>query len=440
MSAARFDERLGTRGYDEVPWNAPLSAETLLAAFQRLHHSLSGGPTAAICISSFMHSFLVVRSDGSAATPVHTWMDAASAASVDFIRDAIRSSGGPGFHERTGCHYHPMFPAFKLADPALAGRGTEDRIVSPKTFLVEALTGECVEDYGMASASGLLNIHSAAWDDDLLQATSLTARNLPRLSNHDAIAGKTASGTVVVNGSGDGFMASLGSGCSSPNRIAITLGTSAAARQMVRSPFLDPTAGTFCYRADSKDDFLLGCASSNGGNVLDWARREFGTIHPGFVPTRDIPVFLPWLHGERSLEWNANLRPVWHGRRPDHTPEELQRSALEGVLFNLAQYVEVIERGSGIPSQQIVLSGNGFLDVFAAPVLSALLSAEILLPAASGLGTLRGTAVCAWRALGYDATPAIERLLNEAPRSVALRYPGLEDRFARFKQLRQTGN
>jgi len=383
-----------------------------------------------MAISSFMHSFLVVDSGGNSKTPVHTWMDGASPDAIAVVRHAI----GTEFHSRTGCHYHSMFPVFKLASMQLAAG---DRVISPKTLLVDSLTGECVEDYGMASASGLLNIHSTTWDSDILHAANLTPTNLPKLMERDAIAGKTASGIPVVNGSGDGFMANIGSGCESSNRIAITLGTSAAVRQTVQTPSLDPSAGTFCYRATSGNAFLLGCASSNGGNVLDWARREFGEADPKFLPKREIPVFLPWLNGERSLEWNFDLRPQWHGRTSDHTSAELERSVMEGVLFNLAQYVEVIEKSSGVRASEIVLSGNGFLYPGAAPVLSALVSRDTLQPESSGLGTLRGTAVCAWRALGYDATPAIERLLRDAVCVAPVRDPGLEERFARFKQLRR---
>jgi len=232
-------------------------------------------------------------------------------------------------------------------------------------------------------------------------------------------------------------MANIGSACESANRIAITLGTSAAVRQMVQTPSLDRFAGTFCYRANSGNAFLLGCASSNGGNVLDWARQEFGAPAADFVPERELPVFLPWLNGERSLEWDAALRPQWHGRTSNHTSAELQRAVMEGVLFNLAQYAEVIERCSGVRAKQIILSGNGFLDPAAAPILAALLARETLQPDASGLGTLRGAAVCAWRALGYDATPALERLLQNAVCVAPVRDSGLAERFARFKQLRQ---
>ena len=51
----------------------------------------------------------------------------------------------------------------------------------------------------------------------------------------------------------------------------MTLGTSAVARQSLTKPALDLLAGTFCYRA-AEDAYILGCAGSNGGNVLDWGR------------------------------------------------------------------------------------------------------------------------------------------------------------------------
>ena len=60
------------------------------------------------------------------------------------------------------------------------------------------------------------------------------------------------SGTTLVAGSGDGFLANAGSGCTTPNRMAVTLGTSGVARQMVPRPALNASAGTFCYRASLK--------------------------------------------------------------------------------------------------------------------------------------------------------------------------------------------
>jgi sugar (pentulose or hexulose) kinase len=170
--------------------------------------------------------------------------------------------------------------------------------------------------------------------------------------------------------------------------------------------------------------------------VLDWARSIGAESEQR--PNRDIPIFLPWLNGERSLEWNPELKPVWHGRRSNHSPNQLRRAITEGVVFNLSQYVEVIEKVSGIRAGQMVFSGNGFLDAAVAPMLAALLNRDARQPKAAGYGTLRGAAVTAWRALGHDAVPEIERMLLRTEPVKPMDDEFLQERFLRFKELRNS--
>ena len=166
--------------------------------------------------------------------------------------------------------------------------------------------------------------------------------------------------------------ATLGSGCERSDRIAITLGTSASVRRIVEHPVLDEGAGTFCYRADEKT-FLLGCASNNGGNVLDWGRAVFGRLPAAAADGHDLPVFIPLLNGERSPEWDPTLRASWHGVSSTHTAEHLAQAVVDGVVFNLAHYAAIVERTSGVPTRQAILSGNGFLLPGAVQALAALL-------------------------------------------------------------------
>jgi sugar (pentulose or hexulose) kinase len=142
------------------------------------------------------------------------------------------------------------------------------------------------------------------------------------------------------------------------------------------------------------------------------------------------------MNGERSLEWDPGLRATWHGRTARHTAPDLARAAAEGVLFNLAQYVEVIERESGVVGGQVVLSGNGFLDPQLAPLLASLLGRELRQPADAGLATLRGAAVCAWEALGHDPSPALEPMIESAAVVKPIVDDALLRRFEKFKALR----
>ena len=448
VRGARFNEQLEVLALHEAPWDlhrdaeghATLSVYDIECAVSEVGRALSNrSSTAAVSIGCFMHSFLVLSSCCAALTPVFTWLDTTGPKGID----AVRRKLGSRFHERTGCHYHPMFPVFKLAARP-PGRG--NRVGSPKAWLAWELTGSFVEDFGMASASGLLEVRGGRWDPELLGIAGMELQDCPEVVDPHAVVGTITEagaerfgmfpGTTLISGSGDGFLANIGSGCTTPRRMAVTLGTSGVARQMVLQPSLNADAGTFCYRASS-GAFLLGCASSNGGNVLEWARSEFGPFEKRLAAGNDIPIFLPWINGERSLEWNSELRPSWHGRKQSHSPADLSRAVAEGVLFNITQYVETIERESGVTAEEIVLSGNGFREPLLAPLLATLLRRELLRPDAAGLGSLRGAAVCAWRGLGHDVSPALEALLSGAERVKARKDAALLDRFERFKELRR---
>jgi gluconokinase len=448
VRGARFDERLRVSALHSSPWNlqrdqegrATLSVYDVECAFLEVAHALAG-PTApaAASIACFMHSYLVLSSCCAALTPVFTWMDTSEREGVERIQRHL----GHRFHERTGCHYYPMFPVFKLAaNPP--GRG--NRVGSPKSWLAWELTGEFVEDYGMASASGLLNVQSGTWDAELVRLVDLDVEDLPRVVDPFAMVGTVSdagalrfgipAGTKLVSGSGDGFVANIGSGCTTPRQTAVTLGTSGAVRQMLSSPVLDPAAGTFCYRASS-DNFLLGCATNNGGNVLEWARETFAETLPDVADGVALPIFLPFLNGERSVEWNPDLHEAWFGRLETHTTKELARAVTEGVVFNLAQYVEIVERQSGSVARDVVLSGNGFQDGSIARLLASLLGRDLAMPKSAGLATLRGAAIYAWQALGHDVRDDLQKYLDDAPRVCCEKDAALLERFAKFKHLRR---
>src|SRR5262245_1994830 len=248
VRGARFNEQVDLLALHDVPWSlhrdvegrATLSVYDIECAFSESAGELCrDSAPAAVSIGCFMHSFLVLSSCCAALTPVYTWLDTTGPEGID----AVRTKLGVRFHERTGCHYHPMFPVFKLA---LNPPGRGNRVGSPKAWLSWELTGSFSEDYGMASASGLLNVQSAEWDVELLRLAGLEVTDVPMLVPPDAMVGTVTqagssrfgipAGTKLISGSGDGFLANAGSACTTPQRMAVTLGTSAAARQLVPKP------------------------------------------------------------------------------------------------------------------------------------------------------------------------------------------------------------
>jgi len=421
---------------------AALSFETIRKQFVQVTGMLGTIESVeAVCVGSFMHNCVLLDERDEAVTPVFTWLDQQGERGVEYVRRRF----GDDFSRRTGCRFHPMFPVFKLAALYLENSKVLQqarRVVSIKTLLLHHLAGVWIEDHGMASASGLCNISDGQWDTVLLDLIGLNRDYMAPVSSRTQIVGRVTTGgakrfgilegALVVNGSGDGFLANIGSDCEVPSRISVTLGTSAVVRQALPRPVLDSLSGTFCYRAD-ENVYILGCAGSNGGNVLDWGRSIFGNLEA--EAAQDIPIFIPLLHGERSPEWNPRLRGSWHGLSAAHTAADLKRSVLEGVIFNLAYFVEIVQQTSAQPASEVVLSGNEFLHPAGPSIFAAVAGVPVWIPSRPGLASLRGAAICALRAIGAPVPPPL-RVVQVPP----LQDGAVVERYRRYKQLRANVN
>ncbi len=382
------------------------------------------GPTpAAIVLTSMMHTLLVTDLDGSPRGPVRTWRDRAH--TVDPSRWALDPRA---YRERTGCYLHPSFPATKLM--ALRRKRSEElrepfRLESIKGHVHWILTGERIEDLSTASASGLVDLDTGFWDLPTLDALELDLANLPAIVDPAVVAGtvrpRAADRTglpedlPVVAGLGDGFAATLGSAGARAGHLAVTMGTTSSVRTVRTSPHREMD-GTFCYRF-GRERFLTGCASSNGGNLFDWARTTFDVREISLGPRESdtVPLFLPFLEGERSPFWDAGLEPRWVDVERARTVEDLAAAVVESAVFGIRLATTRVEHVEGSISSA-VLSGNAFRDHRVGDFLADLVDFPIFAPAAPGEATLRGAARIAFETLGVDTEGAIEAMLEQAAR------------------------
>ena len=434
-SAWRFDE--DTNGAATL---APSVVRQALVTIVRACLAEGQRPNA-LALSSMMHTLLVTDREGNPETPIFTWLDSRGADQARLMMETL----GTDYESRTGTRVHPSFPSIKLGwlkmtQPGLFAR--EYRIASMRSYVQWLLTGEWSEDTSSASAAGLLNLESGDWDRGYLEHVGIPPESLPKLIAIDDVAGPVSSeggkllglpeGVPVIAGGGDGFLASLGSGCEQADRTAITIGTTAAVRKIVPTARPDPAAGSFCYRLDNR--FLVGCASNNGGNVLEWGRQNFGDfpVDPNGTD-EDIPIFLPFLYGERSPFWNPRQSSRWIGRRDDHSREELAQAVIEGLAFHLAVYADIVDRSTHVASTLFVLSGNGSRHSGLRAVLASVLRAPLVLPENPGMATLRGAARCAFSSLGVDTSAAIARIVQGARTVDSRSDPGLPQRLDRFR-------
>jgi gluconokinase len=289
-----------------------------------------------------------------------TWADQRAVPQANTLRGQVDTQA---LYQRTGCPLQSLYHIPKIRwwvdeMPRLAQRA--EGFVALKDWVLYQLTGKWVADVGVASATGLLNIHDFIWDEEALSLAGINPDRIPALITPSAMvgeitAGATAfSGVPVMAGSGDGGLANLGTGAHSHGQCVISAGTSGAVRLIVNQPWFDPQERTWCY-ALMEGSWYAGGAINNAGLALQWVREQFYpdlSADQGyrkiFEDASAVPIgvnglrLLPYFTGERNPHWNPSARALVYGLRLEHTRAHIARAVLEGVAFCLADVWEVL--------------------------------------------------------------------------------------------------
>jgi gluconokinase len=294
-----------------------------------------------LAVSCFWHSLVPVDGHDRPLTPVLTWRDVAGSP-PPLDPDA--------YHRRTGCFLHPAFWPAKLT--RLAAEGIDAaRYLSFGDYLLLHLAGEVRTSVSTASGTGLYDPNRLDWDEETLTALGLGRDRLPPVSD-DPVAG-------VWPPVGDGACSNLGTGCVTPDRAAVMVGTSAAARVLRTERSVEPRPGLFLYRLDG-GRFCEGGALSDGGNLHAWLLRTLAGVDTAGIADRPPAAqgvrFLPFLGGERSLGWDPDRRGAIEGLTFATTAADIAQAALEGVCYQLADVLDAI---GGVTS--VVATGAGLL-------------------------------------------------------------------------------
>jgi gluconokinase len=179
-----------------------------------------------------------------------------------------------------------------------------------------------------------------------------------------------------------------------------------AARITVDTPTLDHLGRTWCYYLAPKA-WVVGGAINNAGLTLQWVRQnwlhgmsfdEVEKLAAGTQAGSEGLMFMPFLTGERSPNWNSNIRATLIGLDLAHGQGHFARAAMEGVSYRIKSVYEPIQEIAGkVTSLRI---GGGFM---ASPTWVQIL-ANVLNQPLEALGEPQGSAfgavLLAWLSLG----------------------------------------
>jgi gluconokinase len=401
----------------------------------------------AVGCSTFVSSLVGVDRFGRAMTPLMTYADTRPA---DDARALSQQLDEEAIHQRTGCRLHPSYlPArfawLQRARPAWLSSSAH--WMSIGEYLILQLFGQTAASYSVASWSGLLNRRELDWDAELLSALPVSGNQLSQLVDADYAwtglseafarrwpALKKASWYPAM---GDGAAANLGSGCTGPRRVAVTIGTSSAIRVVMPGVFDHIPSGLWCYRVDRQNQ-LLGGALSEGGGVYGWLTRTL-QLKSGealraeleqMSPDEHGLTFLPLLEGERSPGWNGQARGVLAGLSLSTRPEQILRAGLEGVAYRLALVFDLL-RPALEHHTQIIASGGALLHSgLWVQIVADAIGAPITLSAVEE-ASARGVAMAALCALGEVAS------WQDFPDFTGQTYPPVAEAHQRYRQAIQ---
>jgi gluconokinase len=326
-----------------------------------------------IIVGSVLHSLVLLDENGTPLTPLSIWADTRAIEQCKTIENHYLCNN---WYQKTGCLLSPSYPLFRFLwykenHPELVKNFA--KAVSIKSFIFFKLFGYYIEDYSVASGTGLFNIHNFDWDDDILGFIELDRKRLPTpvpVEHKIAPLSLTKKKEFGINdkstwiiGSSDGPLAHLGTVGHVPEVASLTIGTSGSVRIISKKPELSKKSLEWCYVLDSTS-YVLGIATNNGGNVIDWFedvfnfRIDWQKIDTILETTQFNPnlFFSPFVFQERYLNSQPDNAGSFIGLQAGHNSNDLLRAVMEGIIFNIVFLFNELKQEHKI--NQVVTSGN----------------------------------------------------------------------------------
>src|SRR6478609_5268703 len=159
-------------------WSVQKPQEILEKVLQSIKEITEGIQPEFISFSSAMQSIIAVDETGKPLTDAILWADNRAEIITEKLKNAEK---GKVFYQKTGIPIHPFSPMTKIAWFAafdLDIFSKTNKFISIKEYIWHHLTGEYATDTSMASGTGLLNIYTLQWDEEILDFLNIRSNQL----------------------------------------------------------------------------------------------------------------------------------------------------------------------------------------------------------------------------------------------------------------------
>jgi len=334
---------------------------------------------------------------------------------------------------RTGLLLDPYFSVTKIAwllDHVDGARTAADRgelcFGTVDSFLVWRLTGGRVHatDVTNASRTGLLNLQSLDWDDELLRLFKIPRALLPEIRDCADDFGETDRSLFnrvmpIAGVAGDQQAATIGQCCFSPGAVKCTFGTGAF---ILMNTGDAPRASanrlltTVAYRIAGRTAYALEGAIFVAGAAVQWLRDGLGIIRHA-AETESLAAGLegnggvylvPAFTGLGAPHWDPAARGAMFGLTRGSGRAHLARAALESVAYQTLDLVAAMAE-DGLAPQGLRVDGGMVSNDWMVQFLADILGQSVDRPAMRET-TAAGAAYLAGLKMGvYPSLEEVER-------------------------------
>ncbi|HSS09485.1 MAG TPA: FGGY-family carbohydrate kinase, partial [Acidimicrobiales bacterium] len=216
-----------------------------------------------------------------------------------------------------------------------------------------ALGGEPVVDFGTAYTTTPL-FSGQEWNEELCLDCGASLDRMPRVEMMGAAIGRvTGADTVLAAGSVDAVSEQLVAGADRDGDVLVLCGTTLIVWATIPERQQSPGLWTIPHTAPGK--YQIGGASNAGGLFLNWADRLFGPADPASANPLRVPVWSPYVRGERTPFQDPDRRAGVDGLDLTHDAAALRRAAYEASGFVVRHLLDLAD----VPAHRIVATGGG---------------------------------------------------------------------------------
>ena len=448
VAQREFDQIFPQPGWVEHNPEQIASSQIAVALESLAQVKAQPGDVAAIGIANQRETTIVW--DRESGEPIHNaivWQDRRTA---DFC-ERLRSEGhGPLIQQRTGLLIDSYFSASKiswildnvpgarsLAEQGKLAFGTVD------TWLLWKLTGGKVHatDASNASRTMLFNIHTGAWDHELLDLFRIPIAIMPAVRSSSEVYGEVSAvkglEKIPLGGiAGDQQAALFGQRCIRPGLTKNTYGTGCFMLQNTGRravPSSNRLVTTVAWKIGDVTEYALEGSVFVGGAVVQWLRDGLGLIRKSeevealakSVPDNGGVYFVPAFVGLGAPHWDSYARGSMFGLTRGTSAGHLARAALESIAYQVADLLDAMRLDSGDSVQELRVDGGAAANDSLMQFQSDILGVPVIRPAvtettALGAAYLAGLAVGFWKKdLDASAAAKDRRFNPQMPASQA---------------------